>query len=626
MPAAGLGLLALAAVVLAATARLRASLIALLTTTFLVPDTIVVPGTTGYLPVGRLVLWAFVGGVVVRAWHNRELDRRAFRFGRVHAAFAVFLIVAFAAGVAAAPAGSHVKSSATFWLLFSDQLLFLVAVTAAARVLGPWTVARLAAVFATAAAAIALVEHFTGGSWARWWFSDLERLRHSVAAQPLEPRGGGIRVRAAAQYSLAFGWSCAMLLPLVTVVAIRARRRVALLAPAAVAVAMLWTFSRSAPLGVILGVGLLVVLCADRTIVRVAVVGAALAVVVFGAVPSLRAPLVAARSTDSVSSRELRLSQLTSEVAARPYTGLGFDGLATRGMSGIDTSYMFVYATTGVLGMLAFVTLLGGSLTGAVATAMSVRGRDRALAAAAAGGLAAGIVGTAAFDQFSTPASANVFWLLAAIALACRPAGVRSTERGVSPARLVAVPLGAALGLAVLLATPTHTALTFRTDLIAGWRSAAAGDDQMFPGRVLAHTACDVMRPAAQAVPHVTYTCRDLRMGPGVAEVRLVGRDEREVMRAARGTGAMLVGTLPSARAWSVGDIVTARPTAARVAPVAGAWLAALIAALAPSLRRRQTKRRLSSRATRRARLAPAATPVALTASTNAARSLPVTS
>ena len=263
------------------------------------------------------------------------------------------------------------------------------------------------------AALIAIGEKLTRASYAHWWFEGSPSS--VIAAGKLELRGARVRVRGAADFALEFAWVLAYFLPLVGIVALRARRLVAFVVPAAVITAMILTVTRSVFAGVALGALMLLVTARGNRRLLV-ILGAAgfLALVLYTSVGSVRQPYQSA-DPESERVRARRLVLVTQEMAERPWVGVGLDGLIQRGIKGTDNAALGMYAAVGVVGLTALTAAVGAAVLTASYGALRGDPDTGLLGGAVVGGLAAGVLGMFAFDTFSAPISSWNFWLLAAL-------------------------------------------------------------------------------------------------------------------------------------------------------------------------------------------------------------------
>lgn len=506
-------------------APFRIATVVLVGVLFLVPGNLVLGGFPSSLPVFRVVLWAFTLGLLDRA-RRGEIDPGVLRPTRVQAALAVFVGVALVNGIALTSVDNPLADATLIWLSLVDQLVVLTAVLAAARALGAWDVARIVAGFAAVVGAIAFWEHFSEVSYARWWFVKAGKTTVRVAAEPLTPRGSAVRVRGPYQFALEFSWVAVMVLPLVTVTATRARRRIALLGPVILALALLWSYSRSAMLGLVV-VAVVLVLSSRfdaRTLGAVAA-AAILAALVLLAVPAVRAPFDAA-DEDSAASRERRLAAITEDLVERPYTGLGLAGLRDRGIGGADASFTLVYAAMGVPGVLAL-AIAQATAAGTCVAALRDR-RRRALSAAALAGVIGGVCGNFALDLVAVPGSGKSFWILAALGAAvasdraaCAGPGSSSDRARRLTPRLVVVGAALAVGSAVAATWPTHAASNYRFQTVERPELAQTRADVTFGGRFLVNTACELALLTSETLPDGKVDCLESRVGPGVGSLRI---------------------------------------------------------------------------------------------------------
>ncbi|MGH2727399.1 MAG: hypothetical protein ACRDKS_10570, partial [Actinomycetota bacterium] len=245
----GVGIAAVVAWYLIRTS-VRIALGFLLATTFLVPGTVLVPGSfSGYTNVHRLVLALFVLNII-RKIARREIPASVLKPTRVSVVLGLWVVLAFLIGIAMADSSFPVGASVFLWVFMLEYTVFFLFVLAAARAIGdPWWVARLVATVVVLAAGVAVYEHFSQRSVARS-IAKLMRGGGYLGVPPLGRRGGNVRVQSGFEFSLAFGWAATVLLPLVLVVASRARNRLLRLTPAIVVVAIAWTYARSAYVGV----------------------------------------------------------------------------------------------------------------------------------------------------------------------------------------------------------------------------------------------------------------------------------------------------------------------------------------------------------------------------------------
>ncbi|MDQ1375303.1 MAG: hypothetical protein QOJ09_2641 [Actinomycetota bacterium] len=592
MPAAGVLLLAVAAVAYILRASLRRAFVCFLGVWMFVPGTLVVPnGFTSYLTMVRIVLVVFLASLAARAARG-EIPTRVFRPTPLHAVFAVFLVVTFVNGVATSTGLNPLGGAYREWIRLLDQALFLVATLAALRAIGDtrW-VARVVAGMLVGLLGIALLERLTGISWAQWFFHGLREQRVSPPAFGLERRGGTgpVRVRASTAFALEFAWLCATLLPLLIVVVARSRRRVTLLVLPLFGAVIVWTNARSVFLG--LGAGAIVLLLTaarDRRVVQIAGAGLALGLLVALSYPGLRSEFAGKPQQGSVEVRHSRIA-LTSELAAhRPWQGLGFGGLKQLGVATTDFTYLLLYAEVGVLGLAVFVILGMTALASAAAGLRGPPSADRALAAAATAGVLTALIGAGAFDLLQRPAASGALWLMTALGIVvAERSGPTPWPR---PTRVgAALPaVGAAMGLGLFALAPSHAV----THLVYETRSPASLSVQegfpLYVNNVLSKTTCSLLAGAEDGWPDARLECEPLLQGSDAGRIRVEAHTIGAVRTVSQSATRFVKAQIPSF-ATHTEPIERGKPTWARTAPL---WLsiAGLAVWLLVPLRRRRVK------------------------------------
>src|SRR3954447_13932482 len=195
MSGVGLLLRGLGALV-AMSARVRVGVTVVLASFLLVPVSLVLAPLPPELPVTRVLLLAFLAGIALRIWRG-ELPSNVLQPRRLHVALAVLLVITFVNGVVLNSTDNPFRLAMDGWLGLLDQMLVLVAVLAAARVLGGWTVARTVAGLAVATAFVAVYEHTTKASWSSSVLDLIGEQGTPLARGALGRRGADVRVRGA---------------------------------------------------------------------------------------------------------------------------------------------------------------------------------------------------------------------------------------------------------------------------------------------------------------------------------------------------------------------------------------------------------------------------------------------
>ncbi len=604
MPQVGIVALAVAASAVVAVGRLRYALATLMGVSLLVPATLVVPnGFTPALTMGRVVLVVFVVSLVVRR-RRGELPRDAFAVTPVHVAFGVFLLVALVNGILVPLPTLGVGSATLEWLRFVDQLLLFFAVVAAIRVIDDdWWVAGMIAVLFLATVGIALGEHFTEWSWGRFVFQGNPVQEDALAAAPLGTREGQVRVRAAAAFPLEYAWIGVTLLPVLTIRALHtARPWLAAAAPVAALLAIYWTITRTGLIGAAVAVLLLYVTTRfDRHVAGFLLAAAVVAAVAFVVAPSVLDPFFGEQAEGSLDVRAQRPPVVTELVADDPYLGLGFGGLRDVGVPTTDLSYLLIYASLGVVGLVAHLVLLG---TAGICSARALRGppgRGRLVGAAAFSGVVAAILGGGAFDFFSLQGSTRSFWFLVALAVAIseREMGRRPpVPASVTPVRVGAVALAVLFGFGLRASAPEHAAGSFRLATVPVEKEAESTGNLVYLGQVFSTTACGIAQGVEDAREGVAIRCRELRAGPGLAILRVQAGDPSGVAAGVEEVADRLDPHFSGFALAETEPITRGVPTWARTAPV---WASEIALALALLFPRRRTRRRR----TRRPRVPP---------------------
>ena len=548
----------------------REALVVLVATVVLVPGSLTIPGAPGVLTVHRLVMLAAGAGLVLRCRRGAlpwELLRPPALVLRLLLAVGVIGVV----GVGLLQPQTDAAAAARNWQALAVQVPFLLVWVALVRACDDLLTPAAVLVAATlASGGIALLEAATGTSYARLWFHAVPALLASDQAQVLATRGGHVRVRAAADFTLAFAWVTAAVVPLLLVLAgLRRRARPALLViglPVLVTAVVL-TYSRTVVLPLLLVIVLLGVVLRDTGIRAAAAVVLVAAPIALATIPALSAQFTAAVDVGSIDVRVQRLPVVGALVSAHPWTGLGIGGLASQGIGATDSSYLLTYAEVGVLGLAAFVAVVVGAVGESLLAVRTPVRAERLVALAAALGLVVLAAGTFTFDTFSAPAAAETFWLLAAVGLVAQDGLPRPWRPLTVRLRLAAVAGAFLVGLVLRAAAPTHVAQTWQFESLLPYPATVAA--ATYTGTELRTTFCklahEALRPAA-------VTCQATGDAPGQGLLRLQADSPAE-LRAAQ-TRVLEVAAparqLSHLRLMSRGPAVTGKPTGLRTAP---GWL-----------------------------------------------------
>lgn len=587
-----MGLLLMAGVALASLAAVRCrpgTVIAIvLGTIALVPGTLPLPGLPGVATVHRVVLAAALVGLVRRCVRG-EVPWRVFSLPPVGWRLLVLVGLLGVLGVGLLESSTDVGAAARSWQTYLAQVLWLIVVLALVRADGrPRRAALLLAAAVSAAAVIALLEHATGQSYARWWFGAAPELLGSEQAQVLARRGGQVRVRAAGDFTLAYAWATAACVPLVLALAALsrgARRAALLIALPVLMLAVVWTFSRSVVLPMV--IALLVVLSRVRgeSIKR----GTTALLVLGGALvltdTALRNNFSAAADQGSIDVRADRLPAILELASGHPFKGLGLSGLTSFGFPGTDSSFLLTYAEVGAIGLAALVAVLLAGVVAAGQGLLDAEHEAQLLGLALGSGAFLLLVGGAvSFDAFTTASVAELFWVLVALGVAVGESGARR-RRVPDPRwqlRAAAVLSLIVVGFGVRALAPSHVAQTWQFQTLDTY--AATVYAPTFTGVQLRATLCDLLDTG---LPDTRQTCQPVGNAPGLGTLRLEATDEQSLAEDLQRATALIRAAPPlrTVELQPVGPVQEGVPSAMRTAP---AWLPVLGGLLLLPLPRRR--------------------------------------
>jgi hypothetical protein len=513
---AGDWLLTIVLVGVAVAAPLEVGFAAVVVGWLLVPGQLVVPHLPHVVLVDRVVLYSFLGRLLWRVDRPGEAPGRAFALTPLHGAFGLLLVAAFVDGSVVIPRGASLAAGLHAWLALVDLAVLFVATLAVARTIGLWRTVRVVVGVLLVAVGIGLVERATGHGWSRFFFEGLPYKDLADGSAPLATRNGHVRSQGAAQFALEYGWVLAVLCPLL-VVAVRrwaTRRRLAGalggLAVVALGLAVAFSSSRSALVAVAAGLGLLVVVAADRRLVAAGLALAALGAVAVAIHPALvTGPFTSGNLTDPLSVRTERLPVLFSLVANRPWQGIGYFG-ATSAYGGLDDAYALMYANIGMVGALAYCAVLGTALVASLRALRAPRGSEtRLVGAACAVGVLGLIVALAVYDGASTTQTP---WAIAVLGAVGTAAGELAGHRPLASRRWLlraVLPLmGVGLGVGLAVTAPVTVAESFTVFTGAPYVDAYAGNPvSQFTGATLANTLCGLVTGDAVRSPHTQVQC-----------------------------------------------------------------------------------------------------------------------
>jgi hypothetical protein len=595
-------LLSLAGVAVVFAAPLELAFCALVVFWLLVPGTLLVPHAPHVFLVDRLVLYSFAARLLLRRT-NGEPRSGAFRLTPVHASIAVLVAVGFADGVLLAPRQDSLASDLHSWMSLLDMLVLFVVAIACVRTIGLRRSVTVIACTVGVAAFVGIGERVLHHGWSHFFFEHLPATYQAPGAAQLTERGSHVRSQGAAQFALEYGWVLAILLPLVVYALTRwsrsggRARRVALLVPLVVVSAVVLSGSRMPELAAVAVVALLVLGGGgDRRMVLWGVAAVLAAAVVAAVDPSFITAPFSGGASDPASIRLDRLPPLFALVVHRPFTGLGFSGISDV-FGGVDDAYALVYATLGVIGLLAWLTVIATALWSTARGLSARRGSEvRALAAACLVGILTIAVAAANYDLVSTAQSTWALVFLAAIGT-CAGESVHRLDVGARRWKLrLLMPLtGAALGFVVQWATPVSASETLSVMTVAPWVAAMQGPVTPYEGMELLDTLCPLVTNPETFYPGTKVECLEApSVFPldyaGTALVTVRGPTPTAVRQAVKDafTGASRYMSM----AFGVqGTIQSGKPAWATSAPLSGGVAGLVTMFLVPRPRRRNNQR-----------------------------------
>lgn len=591
---------ALIAGVLYVRSSVRLALIGLLAVTLAIPGNLpILPLGSNYGTYHRVVLALFCVNILLKVVRG-ELPLSVFRPTRLTTALYLWVAITFLVGVALSEGEVTVAASTFIWAYFVEQLVFTTFVVAAIRAIGNvrW-VTGMIAVIALATAAIAVGEHYTQSGFGRY-LARLLNGRRYVAFAPgrLGFRGDAVRAQVGLDFSLAYAWAAMMLLPVVISATVRARSLIVRASPALLVLAIMWTYTRSAYLGVPL-VAVVLVLASrfDRRVLKVVGVGAALAAVALIGTSAVQQTFSAPEVAGSTLIREERLPVILSSAAARPLIGRGLSSLSVAGFPTTDSSYLQIYGEMGVIGVAGLVLLLGVTIA-ALLPSRRAPPDDRLIGAACLAGVFAGLASAAFLDSLTVSGTYRCFWLIAGLGVVVAERQRAHEAPAHAPARrwtartLLAragVPAaGVAAGFLLIGLTPSTAVATIRFTTRSVESDAKAHQIHPFLSRANVTTACEIIEARTRSAPASHANCYDLLTDIGAGEARFEAPDPVSLERRVRIANLSVRRFIPGYVPHRVETRRGAQPTIVRTAPV---WLGLLGAGVALFVRPSRPRR-----------------------------------
>lgn len=565
----------------------------------LVPPLLSVPHAPHILLVHVVVLYAFVFRLMAR--HGpREPTPSAYSPTVVHAAVVALVAVLFFDGVIFTPSGNSLSANLHAWFNDFNLLVLFVVVVAVVRTLSLWRSVSIIAVVVCVMIGIGFWEHFSHRGWSAFFFEHLPSNYLAPGYAQLQRRGGHVRSQGAAQFALEYGWVVAMLFPLLVVSVFhwtRGRRgwpKLANLVPLLAVLVVVFSGSRSALVACVAALIVLVAIGANRGMFvwgGLAVLTGAITAI---ADPSLITALFSAGKDDPASVRLDRLGPLFDLVVHHPFTGVGLSGIKSLFVvNGVDNGYAVMYATVGVIGILAWVTVM--VTIGATAGHALRRPRgnlERLIAASCLTGTLAVAAAAATYDFPDTAQSTWTLMFLGAIGVvAAERAEVRVVQRW-RPSRLLLPAVGSFIGSTVLVLTPVASSVSFSVMADAQW--VLTSNTAYFPveGTEMLNTLCPVVTNPYSLMKGTAVRCIEYSRVfplnfPGYAVVQVRGPTPQAVMQEADRAFKSISMRMPL-EVSATGRISTGKPAWARTAPLWGGVVGAFGMVLMPGFDRKK--------------------------------------
>ena len=398
---------------------------------------------------GSLGRPSLIWGLVLIAWWTvSRLQARSFdampvsqpvRFAFV--AFVVIVLVSYAAAMLRGQPDDQLSPAFTALVrLLSWAGVLFVAVDGIRTLNDLATMMRRIGIGAGLLATLGLLQFVTGQALVDF-FGNIPGL---ALAGGLGERAGVIRSSGTAIHPLEYATALNAALTLVVAAAIsrgfRAHRPISglwwWLPVGLISVSSLVAVSRSAIIGFVVAVVSMIPALTDRMRAVAIVIGTALALVVFAAVPGLlttTAELFAGAADDpSTLSRTTGLERVPEFMSTSPLIGSGF-GIFLPRYYIFDNQWVLIAVELGILGIIAFVGIFIAGIGSAVSARRSADPEIRLMGHALAASMFNIAVLFAFFDGLSFPIAGGMFFLLAGLCGSIRAIAV--TDRAPGPSR-----------------------------------------------------------------------------------------------------------------------------------------------------------------------------------------------
>lgn len=273
-------------------------------------------------------------------------------------------------------------------------------------------------------AGLGILQFVTGNTLIDW--ISLPGMSSNSSFEGLETRAGFIRASATAIHPLEYAVVLSAAFPIAIVLATERGpgHLWRLFAVALIATASILSLSRSAVVGIAVGVIVLLPALSRGArawlVTATAVLVVAVGVLVPGMIGTLRGLFSGIVSDPSTLSRTNSYETAAELVGRFPLVGKGFGTLLAR-YHIFDNQFLLLSIELGVLGLVAFLILVVTALISAIrAQAMATSPLDRQLSRSLAAAAAASTVLMAFFDGFSFPMSAGILFLTLGLCAAAK--------------------------------------------------------------------------------------------------------------------------------------------------------------------------------------------------------------
>jgi hypothetical protein len=574
--------------------RPKAVLGLLIASMMLVPSTLVAPHMlTSYATVNHILIGAAAVRLAVMAKQGGH--SRLFTATPFHLALALLVLAWVADGLAfAPPSGIPTVALQRLINLAFVAGFFIVALAFCRMIDNPRFVVRVIIVTFAVSAVAAVLEYLSKQSIGQHVFTLAGEAGSTTASHVLEARDGHVRVRSSAEFALAYAWLAVMVLPLLTMSALRMRKW--LITGGALILlslgAIYWTYARSAAAAVPVVFVLLAMLLLQRRAIMLASTGVLASAALYFFDAGIRHHLSVSADVGSVGVRFQRLPPILDAVSHHSYLGLGIGGLQTIGVSTTDNFYLYAYGDTGAVGAAILIVMCVTALMQSGRGMLLADTYRRSVVAACFVGVVAFLVSGLLEDALLLSQPAELVMLLLALATATQEPELGTLLMPKWSFRRIVFfsAAGALAGLVALLIAPVSVSQQRIFSTVSPLRNTGQYD-AVTSGRLLIATVCQVANDMEPSLPDVHISCLDDYGAAGVGTMRISSPTSKQTLHAYEQLTATLHQTsyLAYFDTQAKGPPIAARASIWRTAPASGAALGAAIGFVAPlPLRRRR--------------------------------------